>query len=68
MVGSVKQWQKTDPQKSLETWRRLSDANSKLEAQFSILNNFAREELEAYKQIISICSNHVHNKVKLCMK
>lgn len=31
MVGSVKQWQKTDPQRSLETWRKLADANAKLE-------------------------------------
>lgn len=62
MVGAVKQWQKIDPQKSLETWRRLADANSKLEAQFKILNNVAREQREAYKQTISICRNHVHAK------
>ncbi|XP_020256690.1 phosphomevalonate kinase, peroxisomal-like isoform X2 [Asparagus officinalis] len=62
MVGSVKQWQKADPQKSQETWRRLADANSKLETQFKILNKFAGERRETYNQIISSCSAHVHSK------
>ncbi|XP_020247835.1 phosphomevalonate kinase, peroxisomal-like, partial [Asparagus officinalis] len=62
MVGSVKQWQKADPQKSLETWRRLADANSKLEAEFNILNKFSGEQREAYSQIISTCSGHAPDK------
>lgn len=67
MVGSVKQWQKTDAQKSFETWRKLADANAKLETELQILNKFAGEQWEAYEQIISICSGHVHGKVKLCI-
>ena len=30
MVGAVKKWQKADPEKSQETWRKLSEANSEL--------------------------------------
>lgn len=62
MVASVKQWQKADPQISLKICRRLADANLKLEAQFKLLNSFAKEQWEAYKQIISICSSHVHRE------
>ncbi|KAK4741287.1 hypothetical protein SAY87_024875 [Trapa incisa] len=31
MVGAVKKWQKSDPQKSIETWKVLSEANASLE-------------------------------------
>ncbi|KAJ6800696.1 phosphomevalonate kinase, peroxisomal-like isoform X1 [Iris pallida] len=62
MVGSVKQWMKADPEKSQDTWRKLADANSKLEEQLKLLNKFSAEQMEAYKQIICTCSRHVHSK------
>ncbi|KAL0913758.1 hypothetical protein M5K25_017242 [Dendrobium thyrsiflorum] len=62
MVGSVKQWQKSDPKNSLETWTRLADANAKLEAQLNFLNKFAREQWAIYKQIMGMCSNSAHEK------
>lgn len=56
MVGSVKKWQKSDPQKSLETWRRLSEANSALEIQLNLLRKLAKEQWDAYKSVIDNCS------------
>ena len=52
MVGAVKKWQKSDPQKSQETWRKLSESNSALEAQFHMLSKLAEEHWNAYKSII----------------
>lgn len=62
MVGSVKQWQKNDPEKSQEIMRRLAEANFKLETEFKRLSSLAEEQLETYKQIINKCSGHVHDK------
>lgn len=62
MVGSVKQWQKSDPKNSLETWRRLADANAKLEAQLNLLNKYAREQWVIYKHIMRTCSSSAHEK------
>ncbi|XP_058103975.1 phosphomevalonate kinase, peroxisomal isoform X1 [Magnolia sinica] len=62
MVGAVKQWQTSDPQKSLETWRRLAEANSLLEMQLKALGTFAHEKLEAYKLVIGNCSSHRYEK------
>ncbi|XP_062146548.1 phosphomevalonate kinase, peroxisomal [Alnus glutinosa] len=56
MVGAVKKWQKSDPQKSLDTWRKLLEANSSLEVQFNMLSKLAEEHWDAYKCIIDICS------------
>ncbi|TXG54226.1 hypothetical protein EZV62_019482 [Acer yangbiense] len=56
MVGAVKKWQKSDPQKSQETWRKLSESNSALEAQFHMLSKLAEEHWNAYKCIIESCS------------
>lgn len=56
MVGAVKKWQKSDPQKSLETWRRLSEANSALEMQLNLLTKLAKEQWDAYKSAIDSCS------------
>ncbi|KAG5031520.1 hypothetical protein JHK85_015502 [Glycine max] len=56
MVGAVKKWQKSDPQKSLDTWRRLSEANSALEMQLNLLSKLAKEQWNAYKSVIDSCS------------
>ncbi|KAK2645431.1 hypothetical protein Ddye_020626 [Dipteronia dyeriana] len=56
MVGAVKKWQKSDPQKSQETWRKLSELNSALEAQFQFLSKLAEEHWNAYKCIFESCS------------
>ncbi|TXG61526.1 hypothetical protein EZV62_012889 [Acer yangbiense] len=56
MVGAVKKWQKSDPQKSQETWRKLSELNSALEAQFQMLSKLAEDHWNAYKCIIESCS------------
>uniref|UniRef100_A0A1D1XP46 phosphomevalonate kinase n=1 Tax=Anthurium amnicola TaxID=1678845 RepID=A0A1D1XP46_9ARAE len=62
MVGAVKRWQKSDPQKSLETWSRLAEANSMLETQFKILSQLAEQRWEAYKHTIISCSGYTHEK------
>ncbi|XP_050878300.1 phosphomevalonate kinase, peroxisomal isoform X2 [Lathyrus oleraceus] len=56
MVGAVKKWQKSDPEKALETWRRLSEANSSLETQLNLLRKLAKEQWDAYKSVIDSCS------------
>ncbi|KAK7353340.1 hypothetical protein VNO80_18785 [Phaseolus coccineus] len=56
MVGAVKKWQKSDPQKALDTWRRLSEANSALEMQLNSLSKLAKEQWNAYKSVIESCS------------
>ncbi|KAK2990092.1 hypothetical protein RJ640_017763 [Escallonia rubra] len=56
MVGAVKKWQKSEPQKSLETWTKLSEANSALETQLNLLSKLAEENWEAYKGVINSCS------------
>lgn len=63
MVGAVKKWQKSDPQKSLDTWRRLSEANSALEMQLNLLTKLAKEQWEAYKCVINNCSRLRSDKV-----
>nr|UWY16154.1 phosphomevalonate kinase [Dioscorea composita] len=62
MVGFVKQWQKSDPQKSTETWKRLANANSMLELELNKLNKFALDQWDSYKQVISSCSGYPHEK------
>ncbi|KDP21278.1 hypothetical protein JCGZ_21749 [Jatropha curcas] len=56
MVGAVKKWQKSDPQKAQETWRKLSESNLALETQFNILSKLAEEHWDAYKCVIDSCS------------
>ncbi|GAV74565.1 GHMP_kinases_N domain-containing protein [Cephalotus follicularis] len=56
MVGAVKKWQKSDPQKSLETWKKLSEANLALEAHFTMLSKLAEEHWDVYKCMIESCS------------
>lgn len=62
MVGSVRQWQKSDPQNSREIWGRLAAANSMLEEELKTLNKFAVEQWQVYKHIIGTCSGHAHGK------
>ncbi|KAJ8774184.1 hypothetical protein K2173_009615 [Erythroxylum novogranatense] len=62
MVGAVKKWQKSDPLKSLETWRQLSEANSALEVQFNVLTQLAKEHWETYKCVIERCSTQRSEK------
>nr|AGZ15314.1 phosphomevalonate kinase [Panax ginseng] len=56
MVGAVKKWQESDPQKSRDTWTKLSNANSALETQLNLLRKLAEEHWDAYKCVISSCS------------
>lgn len=56
MVGAVKKWQKSDPQKSKDTWNKLSEANSALEAQFNFLSRLAADNWDSYKAVITGCS------------
>lgn len=56
MVGSVKQWQRSDPQESMETCKRLGEANRQLEMQLRMLHKLA-EEWETYKFVIQNCSS-----------
>ncbi|XP_031391709.1 phosphomevalonate kinase, peroxisomal [Punica granatum] len=56
MVGAVKKWQKLNPQNSLETWKKLSEANSILEKQFNLLSKLAEEQWDVYKHVIDSCS------------
>jgi len=65
MVGAVKKWQKSDPQKALDTWRRLSEANSALEMQLNLLSKLAKEQWNAYKSVIESCSMLRSDKVFL---
>lgn len=56
MVGAVKKWQKSDPQKALETWTKLSKANSRLETTLNLLSELAKEKYDPYKSAIERCS------------
>ncbi|KAF3790722.1 Phosphomevalonate kinase [Nymphaea thermarum] len=53
MVGAVNKWKRSNPQSSLELWKRLAEANSRLEAQLKILSKFAEEQWEAYNMVLS---------------
>lgn len=56
MVGAVKKWQKSDPQRSRDTWTKLSNANSALEKQLNLLRKLAAEHADAYQCVINSCS------------
>ncbi|XP_058224541.1 phosphomevalonate kinase, peroxisomal-like [Rhododendron vialii] len=62
MVGAVKKWQKSKPQKALETWKKLSDANSALEVRLNMLSTMAKEHWDSYTSIIDKCSLHKSEK------
>uniref|UniRef100_A0ACD5WXQ5 Uncharacterized protein n=1 Tax=Avena sativa TaxID=4498 RepID=A0ACD5WXQ5_AVESA len=57
MVGSVKKWQKSDPEKSKDTWSKLGMANSVLEKQLRNLNKLAEDHWEAYESVVRSCSH-----------
>lgn len=63
MVGAVKKWQKSEPRKALETWKKLSDANSALEVCLNMLSTMAKEHWDSYRCIIDKCSRHKSEKV-----
>ncbi|KAK1367579.1 Phosphomevalonate kinase [Heracleum sosnowskyi] len=56
MVGAVKKWQKSDPQRSRDIWTKLSNANSALEKQLNLLRKLAAEHADAYQCVINSCS------------
>ncbi|PSR91606.1 Phosphomevalonate kinase, partial [Actinidia chinensis var. chinensis] len=62
MVGSVKKWQKSEPQKALETWKKLSESNSALEIHLSMLSTMSKEHWDSYQSIINSCSMHRSEK------
>ncbi|KAI8546979.1 hypothetical protein RHMOL_Rhmol07G0161100 [Rhododendron molle] len=62
MVGAVKKWQKSEPQKALETWKKLSDANSALEVRLNMLSTMAKERWDSYRSVIDKCSLHKSEK------
>ncbi|XP_051130081.1 phosphomevalonate kinase, peroxisomal-like [Andrographis paniculata] len=62
MVGAVKKWQKSDPQNSLETWKKLSEANSTLEMHLNALCRLAKTNNDAYENAINICSKLISEK------
>ncbi|CAO2819690.1 unnamed protein product [Amaranthus hypochondriacus] len=62
MVGAVKKWQKSEPEKSLYTFTKLSEANSMLENELKKLRKLAEEENTAYDSIIDRCSLHKSEK------
>ncbi|KAI8022923.1 Phosphomevalonate kinase, peroxisomal [Camellia lanceoleosa] len=64
MVGAIKKWQKSEPQKALETWRKLSEANSALEIQLNMLSTMAKEHWDSYKSTIDNCSMHRSEKIR----
>lgn len=62
MVGAVKRWQKSEPEKSLHTFTKLSEANSMLEEQLNKLKKLAEKERMAYDSIIDRCCQHKSEK------
>lgn len=65
MVGAVKKWQKSDPQKAMETWKKLSEANKTLELRLNDLSTLAKEDWDMYKHVIHKCSLRKASKVHL---
>nr|QEY10159.1 phosphomevalonate kinase [Scutellaria barbata] len=62
MVGAVKKWQKSDPQNSLETWKKLSEANSALEMHLKTLSKLAGTNSDDYRSVINKCSTLTSEK------
>ncbi|CAA0835639.1 GHMP kinase family protein [Striga hermonthica] len=61
-VGAVKKWQKSDPQGSFETWKKLSEANSALEMHLNNLSQFSETNSDAYRITIDKCSKLTSEK------
>lgn len=62
MVGAVKKWQKSEPEKSHYIWTKLSEMNALLERQLNKLSKLAQEESEAYERVIDRCSMYKSEK------
>nr|XP_043606642.1 phosphomevalonate kinase, peroxisomal-like [Erigeron canadensis] len=62
MVGAVKKWQKSDPEKAKDTWNKLSEANSALESHFNLLSKLAADNWDSYKTVINCCSIYKSEK------
>uniref|UniRef100_A0A7C9DS86 phosphomevalonate kinase n=2 Tax=Opuntia streptacantha TaxID=393608 RepID=A0A7C9DS86_OPUST len=62
MVGAVKGWQKSDPEKSRYIWTKLSETNSLLEKQLNKLSELAEEQGETYERVINRCSIYKSDK------
>lgn len=56
MVGAVKKWQMSDPEKARENWQKLSDANLELETKLNSLSKLAKEHWDVYLGVIKSCS------------
>ncbi|CAN7055875.1 unnamed protein product [Brassica oleracea var. botrytis] len=56
MVGAVKKWQMSDPDKARENWQKLSDANLELETKLNSLSKLAKEHWDVYLGVIKSCS------------
>lgn len=65
MVGAVKKWQKSDPQNSLQTWKKLSEANYALEMHLKTLSKLAELNIDDYKSTIIKCSTLTSEKVHI---
>lgn len=62
MVGAVKRWQKSEPEKSHYIWTKLLETNSLLEKHLNKLNKLAEEQVEAYERVIDRCSTYKSEK------
>ncbi|CAE5958984.1 unnamed protein product [Arabidopsis arenosa] len=56
MVGAVKKWQMSDPEKARENWQKLSDANLELETKLNVLSKLAKDHWDVYLGVIKSCS------------
>ncbi|THG17766.1 hypothetical protein TEA_018618 [Camellia sinensis var. sinensis] len=61
--GCYQEVEKFKPQKALETWRKLSEANSALEIQLNMLSTMAKKHWDSYKSTIDNYSMHRPEKV-----
>ncbi|KAJ3678722.1 hypothetical protein LUZ60_002525 [Juncus effusus] len=62
MVGSVKNWQKSDPINSQIIWQKLADSNSLLESHLKNLTKLSESHFDSYKSVITTCSSHPYHK------
>lgn len=63
MVGAVKKWQMSDPEKARENWQKLSDANLELETKLNVLSKLAKDHWDVYLGVIKSCSVLTSEKV-----
>ncbi|AQL08004.1 phosphomevalonate kinase isoform X2 [Zea mays] len=63
MVGSVKRWLKSDPEKSRDTWSKLAIANSTLENQLRILKGLSENHHEAYESMWAEVATNQHQEL-----